>query len=147
MPRGRIHVGEDVEIDPFRLDLTVGEGAHDLVIAAGEGELEVGQERFPLVPVCIDDMFDAESINDTVRRELRRRSRSRRGSPRVFRFRLGRFGPLGTSGCQAARTTLSTGERKRRVLRVSKSRPPGGANETHSVRRAVRDDAGDGWGG
>ena len=36
MPRGRIHVGQDGEIDAVRLDRALLERAHDLVVAAGQ---------------------------------------------------------------------------------------------------------------
>ena len=38
VPRRRIHVGEHGEVDAVRLDLALLEGAHDLVVAAREGE-------------------------------------------------------------------------------------------------------------
>ena len=38
VPRRRIHVGQDGQVDAVRLDLALLEGAHDLVVAAGEGD-------------------------------------------------------------------------------------------------------------
>ncbi len=99
VPRGRIHVGEDVEINSFRLDLTVGEGAHDLVIAAGEGKLEVGQERFPLVPVSSTTRSTSNPSMIPHARELTRRSRGRRAAPRDFPPSPRTWPSLGTGGC------------------------------------------------
>ena len=40
VPRRRSHIGQHRELDPFRAYDAFLQGAHDLVIAAGEGELE-----------------------------------------------------------------------------------------------------------
>jgi hypothetical protein len=41
VPRRRRHVGQHRELNPFRTHDAFLQGAHDLVVAAGEGQLEL----------------------------------------------------------------------------------------------------------